>query len=397
MAAETAMKRDLVVLYLSMLVSRVGFGVIIIIFPLYLSGASDLAVGAALALYPALEAVTALPAGRLCDTRGRKRIFIASVGSMAVLMALIGLTRDIYVVGVLHGLMGVAAAGVTVSTLTMITDLTHERNRGAGMGTFDFMNVGGYAVGLALGSRLDAAFSGRLGEAFFVTGGTVAVAFVIAALAIREPPHAVMGGKLSLNPLKSIDNRTKATLPLWLAVTIMLGIVFFLPRAFARAGIGSGLTAEILIAGVLLIGMGSVGFGALSDVVGRTRVLIVGAIGGMGLLVSLMVTFSGGQAAFLRNLPIIGICALATSALVPSILATVGDRSAQEMRGSAMGLYSVMLSAGTAVGTVVASVAHRISGLSGIFEVGTAIFAIAGVASILLWVYFSRAASSKAI
>jgi len=393
---QASARKDLVVLYLCMLVARVGFGVIIIIFPLYLSGASDIAVALALALYPALEAVTALPAGRLCDTRGRKRIFIISVGSMAVLMTAIGVSKDIYLIGALHALMGVAAAGVTVSTLTMITDLTRENNRGAGMGTFDFMNVGGYAVGLALGSRLDIAFSGQLGEAFFATGATVAAAFCIAVLVLREPAHAVSSEKLSVNPLKSIDDRTKATLPIWLAVTITLGMVFFLPRAFARAGLGSGITAEILIAGVLVIGMGSVGFGALSDVVGRTKVLAIGAAGAMCLLVTLSASFMAGAPVFLQNLPIIGICALATSALVPSILAMVGDRSLHEMRGSAMGLYSVMLSGGTAIGTVVAGVAHRISGLSGIFEVATVIFAAASVATAALWLYLSRRAS-KAI
>jgi len=389
-------KRDLVVLYLCMLVARVGFGVIIIIFPLYLSGASDLAVAAALALYPALEAVTALPAGRLCDTAGRKRIFIVSVGGMAALMASIGLSRDIYVVGALHALMGVAAAGVTVSTLTMITDLTRDRNRGAGMGTFDFMNVGGYAVGLALGSRLDIAFAGQLSQAFFVTGITVAAAFGFAALVLKEPQHSVAAERLSINPLKSIDAKTKATLPIWLAVTIMLGMVFFLPRAFARVGIGSGTTAEVLIAGVLVIGMGSVGFGALSDVFGRTKVLAIGAAGAMGLLVTLTVSFSAGTPMFMRNLPFIAACALATSALVPSILAMVGDRSVHEMRGSAMGLYSVMLSGGTAIGTVVAGVVHRFSGLTGIFEVATVIFAVALVTTVVLWLYVSRRAS-KAI
>ncbi|HYC11124.1 MAG TPA: MFS transporter [Nitrososphaerales archaeon] len=396
MNAGPVARRDLAILYVSMLISRVGFGVIIIVFPTYLSGASDIQVAVALALYPALEAAAALPTGRLCDTKGRKRIFVLSVGCMTALMALIGLSRDIYLVGALHALMGVAAAGITVSTLTMITDLTGERNRGAGMGAFDFMNVGGYAVGLALGSRLDTAFASELSGAFFVTAATVAVAFVFAAFLLREPPHETPSGRLTLNPLRSIDERTKATMPIWLAVTVMLGMVFFLPRAFARVGIGSGLTAEILIAGVLIIGMGSIGFGALSDVVGRTTVLAIGAVGGMGLLVSLTVTFSGGTALFLRNIPIIGAFALATSALVPSILATVGDRSAHEMRGSAMGLYSVMLSGGTAVGTLVASLAHRISGLSGIFEVATAIFAAASLTSIALWLYLARRAS-KAI
>ncbi len=45
------------------------------------------------------------------------------------------------------------------------------------------------------------------------------------------------------------------------------------------------------------------------------------------------------------------------SALVPSILAFVGDKASRDFRGSAMGLYSLMLSAGIAIGNVLAGLA----------------------------------------
>jgi MFS family permease len=394
--AGTVPKRDLAVLYLAMLVSRVGFGVIIILFPLYISKSTDISVAVALALYPTLEAATALPMGRLCDTRGRRKIFIISLGFMAVLMASIGLTRNIYGVASIHALMGVGAAGVTVSTLTMITDLTGVRNRGAGMGTFDFMNVGGYAVGLLLGSRLDAAFSTNLSIAFCATGVVVAAAFSVALLVLKEPPHMARGGDLSLNPLKALDARAKAILPIWLGVTVILGVVFFLPKAFEGLGIGGSMTAEILLAGILVLGMGAVGFGALSDVIGRMKVLLIGVVGLFGLLASLGVSLHVGFQGLTRNLPVIGVFALATSALVPTILAAVGDRAAQGRRGSAMGLYSVMLSGGTAVGTLVAGVAHHAEGLMGILEAAAIVFTAACLASLLLWIRAPKAEPRKA-
>ncbi len=373
-----------------MLASRVGFGVIIIIFPAYIIGASDLGAAVALALYPMLEAVSALPVGRLCDTRGRKAIFVASLGYMAVLMVSIGLTRNIYAVASIHALMGIGAAGVTVSTLTMVTDLTARGNRGAGMGTFDFANVGGYAFGLVIGSRLESLFSADLGYAFFITGLTVAAAFVVAVLVLKEPPHPRRGGDISLNPFKALDAHAKATLPIWLGVTVLLGIVFFLPRAFRVAGIGGGATAGLLVLGVLVLGAGAIGFGALSDVIGRGKVLLTGVLGLFGLLVSLGLSFDGGVDSLSRSLPLIGVFALMTSALVPTILATVGDRAVLERRGSAMGLYSVMLSGGSAVGTLVAGVAHSASGLTGIFDAAIAIFFVACVASLVLWLRARR-------
>ncbi|MDV3244218.1 MAG: MFS transporter [Nitrososphaerales archaeon] len=386
-----APRKDLAVLYVAMLVSRVGFGVIIILFPLYIARSSDIGAAVSLALYPAFEAASAVPMGRLCDTRGRKVVFVVALGYMAALMATVGLTRNLYVVSGIHALMGVGAAGVTVASLTMITDMTRVKNRGKGMGTFDFANIGGYALGLFLGGRLQSYFSAQLGFAFFATGGAVAVAFLVALIVLREPVHVPRPAVGSLNPLKALDGRAKATIPIWLGVTIMLGIVFFLPRALTRAGLGEGATANLLFLGVVVLGLGSVGFGALSDLIGRTKVMLVGVFGLLALLTVVGISFAQGAESILRYFPAIGLAAIGTSALVPTILATVGDRARSDMRGSAMSVYSVMLSLGTAIGTLVAGVAHSTAGLSGIFYVAAAIFGGACLASLGLW----RRAASK--
>jgi len=62
------------------------------------------------------------------------------------------------------------------------------------------------------------------------------------------------------------------------------------------------------------------------------------------------------------------------SALVPSILAYIGDKAAKEFRGSAMGLYSLMLSAGIAVGLVLAGIADQLGGVQAVFYSAAIIF-----------------------
>lgn len=385
MAQAAPVRTDLGVLYASVLASRVGFGVIIIVFPEYISSSSDIAVAVALALYPLMEALSALPIGRLCDTRGRKVTFVASLGYIAVLMAAIGATRNLYAVAGIHALMGVGAAGVTVSTLTMVTDLTGETNRGKGMGAFDFANIGGYAVGLVAGYSLRSYFAADLGLAFVATGGVIAAAFGLGVAVLKEPAHTVRSADRSLNPLRALDARAKSVLPVWLGVTVLLGMVFFLPRAFGGVGVGSRQTAGLLLLGLAVLGLGAVGWGALSDRIGRGKVLIVGAVGVIGLLVSLAFSVDGGIEPLVRNLPIIGVFALMTAAIVPTVLATAGDRASADRRGSAMGLYSVMLSGGTAIGTLTAGVVHRTGGLTGILEAATVLFVAACVLSIFLW------------
>jgi|SRR5438132_3369352 len=386
MKQERSLRRGFAVLYLSMSLTRVGFGVIIILFPAYLIGVSDIELAAALALYPVLEAFSAIPMGRFCDTRGRKRVFVFALAYVALLTAAIGITRNLYYVATVHALMGIGAAGVTVSSLTMITDLTNLGNRGKGMGLFDFSNIGGYAAGILVGGGLRTYFASQLGFAFAATGGAIAIALIVSTILLSEPHHEAKREAVVLNPLKALDARTKAILPVWLALTAMIGIAFYLPRALGSLGFESMTTSYVLFVGVAGLGVGSVGFGALSDRIGREKVLLIGVVGLLGLLLSLATTLSGGATidVLVQHLYIIVPFALATSALVPSILATVGDRARQEMRGSAMGIYSVMLSGGIAFGTLVAGFAHSMGGLPAILYAGAIIFLAACLVSLFL-------------
>src|SRR3989442_15500810 len=211
MKKERSPGRDLAVLYLSMTLTRIGFGIIIILLPAYLLGVSDIELAVALALYPVLEAFSAIPVGRLCDTRGRKRVFGFALAYVALLTAAIGITRNLYYVATVHALMGIGAAGVTVSSLTMITDLTNLGNRGKGMGLFDFSNIGGYAAGVLVGGGLHTAFASQLGYAFAATGGAETAAPLISTNLLRGPPHTKKTQGVFGKPLKRHHARGKAS------------------------------------------------------------------------------------------------------------------------------------------------------------------------------------------
>jgi MFS family permease len=55
------------------------------------------------------------------------------------------------------------------------------------------------------------------------------------------------------------------------------------------------------------------------------------------------------------------------SALLPSVLAYMADKSTIGFRGATMGLYSLFLSAGLALGTVLAGFANQLAGVQGVF------------------------------
>ncbi len=377
------------ILYIAVFLTRIGFGVILVLFPIYLPIPKTQSAfsGAVIAIYPLVEGVSALPVGAYVDRKGRRKVFVAGLGLIAILTLIIGLSNNLVLVGGAHGIEGLAAAMVTVASLTMITDLTVVTNRGVGMGGFDLANLAGYGVGIVLGFVFTGVFAADLGASFLVVSAILAVSAVAVFLILREPAH-VSHERRSLREMYSnLTSDVAAILPVWFALTVVLGFYVFLPRIISRMGktdLSQSAPAILLV--LVLLGAGAILFGRLSDKIGRTKTMAVGAAGEIGFLLVLPEIF-GPLISIPPGTPWIdsynmvgplGIVAAILfflgSALVPSILAFIGDKAAKESRGSAMGLYSLMLSAGIAAGLVLAGIADDLGGVQAVFYSAAIIF-----------------------
>jgi MFS family permease len=353
-------------------------------FPVYLK--VDPAVrGAVLALYPAVEGVSALPIGAYVDRRGRRRAFIFGMFLISVFTFVIGLTNDVFPVAAAHGLSGLAAGMVTISSLTMITDLTVEKNRGTGMGAFDLANLAGYGVGIVLGYFFRTLFAASLGDGFLIVAGIFAAAAFFTFPLLREPAHSSRR-QLSLKEMYyNLTGDIIAIFPIWFSITIITGFYFYLP-ALVPQNVDPGNSAGLIVIGVGVLGAGAVIFGRISDTIGRTKTVAIGAVGEIGFLLLFPNLFEGlvripkGQSwiVSLQQIgplgPISGIFFFLGSALVPSILAFVGDKANKDYRGSAMGLYNIMLSSGIAVGNVLAGIGAQLGGVEAAFYMAAIIF-----------------------
>jgi MFS family permease len=343
--------RMILYLYLAVFLTRIGFGSITILFPLYLP-AGAFQIGLILALYPIAEACSAMPIGRLADRISRKRLHLTGMGSITILTAAIGFTRNLLDVSILHAIMGISAALAAVTSLTLLGDATKQTNRGKKMGGFDLANLGGYGLGFGVGSVLVNEFLNRspygLSYAFWVTSGIFLFTSLLATKFLVEPVRSIELKQPGLRR-RHIGAKIRPVLPVWLGQTIVLGMYFLLPKAFQESSFT--VTREMLIfLGVIggLFAIGAIVFGHISDKVGRTKIMIMGAVGELGFLILFGWSFPNFLQFALYLIPLFFMA----SAIAPAILSYVSDISGKARRGSANGIYSVVLSAGMAVGNI---------------------------------------------
>ncbi|MEM3386440.1 MAG: MFS transporter [Nitrososphaerales archaeon] len=378
---------SLPILYLVTFITRVGFGAIVIAFPHYVI-ADSFMTGVVLSIYPIFEALSAAPVGMYVDRRGRKNMLFFGLMSIAILTFLIGLSRDVLYITVVHGLMGISAAAVIVSTLTMITDLTKISDRGVGMGVFDLANIAGYAGGILIGTWLYTTFETNPSYVFFSVAALLLAVVILVKVLVTEPPHETLRAPLTFNFFKALSWKIKALLPLWFALTTLVGIAFFIPKALTLGGYTITESGLLLFAGAVGMGIGAAFFGRLSDKIGREKTMWIGIAGMLMLLPSLALSLSPDTNPSYPNfgtyLYAIAPSALLTSALVPSILALVGDTARSTLRGSAMGLYSIMLSIGIAAGNLIGGISGQIGGLPTILYAAEGVFISAVIISLLL-------------
>jgi MFS family permease len=361
--------RMVLYLYVAVFLTRIGFGSITILFPLYLQAPSYV-IGVILALYPMSEAGSALPIGRLADRYSRKRLHIIGMIMITILTAAIGFTRNLLNVSILHAMMGVSAATAAVTSLTLLGDATKLTNRGKSMGGFDLANLGGYGLGFGVGGLLVNVFADRLSYAFWATAGVFLFAGIMAAKFLVEPVR-VWELKQPKVRQRRIGSKLRPVIPVWIAQTVILGMYFLLPKAFRDSNIA--LTRDTLIfLGVLggLFALGAIVFGHISDKIGRTRVMVVGAFGELGFLV--LFGWSLPKNEFVKYELLLWPMFFLASSIAPTILAYVADISGKAKRGSANALYSIVLSIGLAIGNIIGGFVADL-GIQWIFYAGAGI------------------------
>ncbi len=330
-------------------------------------------IGLVFIIYPISEILTVSFFGSFSDRIGRKPIFVGSLFITALAAALFAVSPNIIVLMIAASIFGIGAAAEVATALSMIADMSAEHNRARLMGYFDLATLFGLVGGYGMGVLLTTPEIGFLPFTILVAASAVCVfGGIFAQVGMKETRvHAHI--QLSIFGLiRQVlnDKRIQQLIPVYVPIIAMYGMLIayakdILHEHFSLTAIDMlvlfGMMGGALILGIIIMGH-------LSDRMMKRRPFIGGGLFGFGVLGFLIISASGpdGMAMLWSIWPLLPIFGFIAGAFPPAAMAYLTDISAEDARGTTMGVYSIIFGLGMVIGPSIGGIAYGTYGLVGL-------------------------------
>ena len=175
-------RSPLAVIFVTVFIDLVGFGIVIPVLPLYAErfGASPLVIGCLLGAYSLMQFIFAPILGKLSDRVGRRPVLLLSMIGTSIGFFLMGCARTLWLLFIARIIDGVTGGNISTAQ-AYIADVTPTHQRSRGMGLIGAAFGLGFIFGPALGGLLSRV---SLAAPFFfaaalAAGNAVAVYFLL--------------------------------------------------------------------------------------------------------------------------------------------------------------------------------------------------------------------------
>jgi multidrug resistance protein len=148
-------KSPLVVLFITVFIDLIGFGIVLPLLPFYAKhfGATALLVGLLSTSFSLMQLLFAPVWGRLSDRVGRRPVILAGLLGSSISYLTFGLAPSLAILFLSRILAGIAGANISTAQ-AYIADSTQPENRAKGMGLIGAAYGLGFTVGPAIGGIL---------------------------------------------------------------------------------------------------------------------------------------------------------------------------------------------------------------------------------------------------
>lgn len=358
-------RRNLAILFFTMVVVMMGFGMIIPILPFYIIefGAGGSAMGLLMATYAIMQFIFSPIWGGVSDRIGRKPVLMIGVLGNAIAQILFGFSTELWMLIGARVLAGILSSATLPTAMAYIGDSTSEKDRGGGMGIIGAAMGVGMVLGPGIAGWL-ASYS--LSAPFFLAAGLSLLALVFILLVLPESLPAekraqIMGG-INGPQLKELWRAlfTPVGFLLVLAFLVSFGLTNFESvfglYAYASYGygpqqVGGLLTFIGLVSAIVQGGL----TGPFTRRWGEVRVIKISLLGS-AVGFALMVLADS----FVWVLLTTGFFVTSNAMLRPSVSSLISRRATMG-QGVAMGLNNAFMSLGRSVGPLWAGFIYDIN------------------------------------
>jgi DHA1 family multidrug resistance protein-like MFS transporter len=395
---QTSNRKYTGILFFSMVVVMLGFGIVIPILPFYIESfeAGGTELGFLMATYAIMQFLFSPVWGDLSDRYGRKPFLIMGTLGNGLAMLLFGLSSELWMLFAARALAGILSAATLPSAMAYISDSTSHADRGKGMG----MIGAAMGVGMVIGPGLGGSMAGiSLAAPFFLSAAVSVMAAVLIFFALPESLSkqnrtASEGQKIRGPQLKTMWQALFSPIGVLLILAFLLSFgltnfegVFGLyalerfdygPQEVGLLLTGIGITSA-LVQGVLT--------GPLTkrwgDVVVIRTALLSSSIG-FGIM---LLAFN-----FITVLVTVMLFILSTALLRPSVSSLTSKRTV-DGQGMAMGLNNSFMSLGRIVGPIWAGLVFDVNMI--LPYLSGAIILLFGFAISMIWLKKDEPVSQK--
>ena len=345
------MSRPLLVIFLTVFVNLVGFGIIIPLLPFYAEtfGATPIVIGLLFAAYSIAQLIAAPILGVLSDRFGRRPVLIFSLLGTVISFIMLAVAHSLAVLFAARVIDGLSGGNITTAR-AYIADITepHERAR-----AFGFLGAA-FGLGFIIGPALAGVFA-RISYAapIWAAAAITFVAMMMAWLWLPETVHR--GNAVGVSPFRALPHvlRRRNLRPLLIADFVYWSSFALCTTTFAMFA-ARRFGFDVVRTGYVLAGFGLLGVvvqaglvGIVARRLGVLRTLLVGLV--LAAMGWWLVAMSDSVAMFLAALFPAGVGVGLCNA---SIVTLVSHSGSKDEQGTVQGAAGALESFGRAVGPV---------------------------------------------
>jgi multidrug resistance protein len=360
-------RSPLFLIWVTVFVDLVGFGMIIPILPLYAErqGASEIQVGLLLASYSLMQFIFAPILGAWSDRVGRKPVLAASLYGTAIASIAMGVASGIpgalwllFVARIVDGITGANIAAAQA----YVADVTSPEKRARGLGLIGMAFGLGFVLGPAIGGLLATI---DVSLPFYVVGAVAAANATAMLVRLPEPERrlavaAEARSRIARLTLAFRDPRTRLLLVVVLLATTAFAAMEATLALLLKDRFGfdeSSAAYCFAFVGVVMAAVQGGLVGRLVERVGERPLIVFGLLlltGGLALL------GVGGWEATAILLAALALLAVGTGIQTPAVTSLVSRLAPASAQGTTLGVTQSTSSIGRILGPVAGTALYAV-------------------------------------